>query len=190
MAMKSMSGQEVAFSIVGAFIATLLASFFSNNILEAEGLPMILASTGASAMLIFGIPQSPVSQPWPIVGGHIISAIIGVFSYKLFANPIFASSFAIGLAMFAMHYTGSMHPPGGATAVTAVIGGATVHDLGYYFVIVPVVFNSIILLSVAMAVGTFRSENPFANSLLHDESEFNSDSSGNSEFNDKPSSNK
>jgi CBS domain-containing membrane protein len=161
MAMRIMSNKEVYISIIGAFIATLLASFFSNNILEAEGMPMILASTGASAMLIFGIPHSPVSQPWPIVGGHMISAFIGISAYYLVPNPIVASSLAIGVAMLAMHFTGSIHPPGGATAVTAVIGGAAVHDLGYYFVIVPVFFNSIILLSVAMAVATFREKNPF-----------------------------
>jgi len=156
-----MSNKEIYFSIVGAFIATLCASFFSNSILEADQLPMVLASTGASAMLIFGIPHSPVSQPWPVVGGHIISAVIGITAYYLISNPILASSIAIGLAMLAMHYTGSMHPPGGATAVTAVIGGSTVHELGYYFVIVPVFFNSIILLSIAMAIATFREKNPF-----------------------------
>lgn len=161
MAMKTMSNKEVFISIVGAFIATLLASFFSNNILETQGLPMVLASTGASAMLIFGVPHSPVSQPWPIVGGHLISAFIGVSAYYLVPNPVLASSLAICGAMLVMHLTGSMHPPGGATAVTAVVGGATVHELGYYFLVVPVFFNSIILLSIAMATATFRDDNPF-----------------------------
>jgi len=161
MPMKIMSNKEVYISITGAFIATLCASFFSFNILQAENHPMILASTGASAMLIFAIPHSPVSQPWPLVGGHIISAFIGISAYYLIPNPILASSAAIGVAMLAMHHTGSMHPPGGATAVTAVIGGSTVHELGYYFVVVPVFFNSIILLSIAMAVATFRDKNPF-----------------------------
>ena len=159
--MKTMSNKEVHISIIGAFFATLCASFFSFNILEAEHHPMILASTGASAMLIFAIPHSPVSQPWPLVGGHIISAFIGISAYYLIANPILASSVAIGIAMLAMHHARCMHPPGGATAVTAVIGGATVHEMGYYFVIVPVFFNSIILLSIAMAVATFREKNPF-----------------------------
>ncbi|RTR33762.1 HPP family protein [Shewanella atlantica] len=161
MPMRKMSNREVFASIVGAFFATLCASFFSNSILEADNMPMVLASTGASAMLIFGIPHSPVSQPWPLVGGHIISALIGISAYYLIPNPVLASSVAIGIAMLAMHCTGSMHPPGGATAVTAVIGGSTVHELGYYFVIVPVFFNSIILLSIAMAIGTFREKNPF-----------------------------
>ena len=161
MPMRTMSNKEIYVSIIGAFIATLCASFFSNSILEAEGMSMVLASTGASAMLIFGIPHSPVSQPWPVVGGHIVSAIIGISAYYLIPNPILASSTAIGVAMLTMHYTSCMHPPGGATAVTAVIGGASVHELGYYFVIVPVFFNSIILLSIAMAAATFRESNPF-----------------------------
>ncbi|WP_232847110.1 HPP family protein [Shewanella nanhaiensis] len=156
-----MSNREVFASIIGAFFATLCASFFSNSILEADNMPMILASTGASAMLIFGIPHSPVSQPWPLVGGHLISAFIGISAYYLIPNPILASSVAIGVAMLLMHNTGCMHPPGGATAVTAVIGGANVHELGYYFIIVPVFFNAIILLSIAMAVATFREKNPF-----------------------------
>jgi CBS domain-containing membrane protein len=122
---------------------------------------MILASTGASAMLIFGIPHSPVSQPWPIVGGHLVSAFVGITAYYLVPSPLLASSLAIGFAMLLMHFTGCMHPPGGATAVTAVIGGSTVHELGYYFIVVPVFFNSIILLSIAMAVATFRERNPF-----------------------------
>jgi len=161
MAMKTMSNKEVFVSILGAFIAMLIASFFSDLLLQADGLSMILASTGASAMLIFGIPHSPVSQPWPIVGGHLVSAFVGITAYYLVPSPLLASSLAIGFAMLLMHFTGCMHPPGGATAVTAVIGGATVHELGYYFIIVPVFFNSIILLSIAMAVATFREQNPF-----------------------------
>lgn len=161
MPMSTMPNKEIYVSIVGAFIATLCASFFSFSILQVENNAMVLASTGASAMLIFGIPNSPVSQPWPLVGGHLISAFIGVSCCYLIDNPIVASSAAIGVAMLAMHHTGSMHPPGGATAVTAVVGGSMVQELGYYFLIVPVFFNSIILLSIAMAVGTLREKNPF-----------------------------
>ncbi len=161
MVMRVMSTKELYISIVGAFIATLLASFFSNNILNAGGMPMVLASTGASAMLIFGVPHSQVSQPWPLVGGHLVSALVGVTAYYLIPNAILASSTAIGLAMLMMHFAKCMHPPGGATAVTAVIGGESIHQLGYYFVIIPVFFNAIILLSIAMAIATFREKNPF-----------------------------
>lgn len=165
MPMNNMTNKEINISILGAFIAMLCASFFSHNILTAAGLPIVLASTGASAMLIFGIPHSPVSQPWPIVGGHAISAFIGVTAYYLVPNSVVAASVAIALAMLAMHYTKSMHPPGGATAVTAVIGGTAVHELGYLFIVIPVFVNSIILLSIAMAVATFRERNPFTETI-------------------------
>ncbi len=158
---RIMSEKEFIISIVGAFIGTMVASFFSNAILEAEGMSLILASTGASAILIFALPFSPVSQPWNLVGGHLVSAFVGVSCYYLVPNPILASSLAILFAMFLMHYLRCMHPPGGATAIAAVMGGPNVHALGYAFVVVPVFFNAIILLSIAMAIGTFREENPF-----------------------------
>jgi len=159
--MNNMNRTELIASITGAFIGTLAASFFSFMILEAEYSPVILASTGASALLLFGVPHSPASQPWNLVGGHIISAIIGVSCYKLIPNTLLASSVVIPAAMVAMHFLKCLHPPGGATAVSAVIGGETIHDLGYAFVIIPVFFNAIILLSFAMATGTFRENNPF-----------------------------
>jgi len=156
-----MSEKEFIISLVGAFIGTLIASFFSNSILQAEDMPLILASTGASAILIFSLPFSPVSRPWNLVGGHLVSAFVGVSCYLYVPNELAASSLSIPLAMLSMHYLRCMHPPGGATAITAVVGGANVHALGYAFVIVPVFFNAIILLSIAMAIATFREENPF-----------------------------
>ncbi len=158
---RVMSEKEFIISILGAFIGTLIASFFSNMILAAEDMPMILASTGASAILIFSLPFSPVSQPWNLVGGHLVSAAVGVSCYFLVSNELLAASLSVPLAMLFMHYLRCMHPPGGATAITAVIGGANVHALGYAFIIVPVFVNSIILLSIAMAIATFRDENPF-----------------------------
>ena len=158
---RVMTEKEFMISIIGAFIATLIASFFSNMILEAEDTHLILASTGASAILIFSLPFSPVSQPWNLVGGHLVSAFVGVSCYLLVPNELLASSLSIPLAMLFMHHLRCMHPPGGATAITAVIGGANVHALGYAFVVIPVFFNAIILLSIAMAIATFRDENPF-----------------------------
>jgi len=159
--MNNMNRTEFVASVAGAFIGTLAATFFSFMILEAEYSPVILASTGASALLLFGVPHSPASQPWNLVGGHIISAIIGVSCYKLIPNALLASSVVIPAAMAAMYLLKCFHPPGGATAVSAVIGGETIHELGYAFVVIPVFFNAIILLSFAMAAGTFRENNPF-----------------------------
>jgi CBS domain-containing membrane protein len=158
---RVVSEKEFVISLVGAFIGTLLASFFSDMILEAEDMPLILASTGASAILIFSLPFSPVSQPWNLVGGHLVSAFVGVSCYVLVPNELLASSLSIFFAMLFMHAMRCMHPPGGATAITAVVGGANVHALGYAYIIIPVFINSIILLSVAMAVATFYEESPF-----------------------------
>ena len=151
----------MTYSVIGALLSTLLASFFSNSILTAEGTHIILASTGATAILVFGMPHVPASQPWNIVGGHLVSAFIGVTCYLLIPVDILAASVAIPLAMLAMHSLRCMHPPGGATAITAVIGGESVHQLSYAFMIVPVFFNSIIILSIAISVGTLRDKNPY-----------------------------
>jgi len=159
--MEKMKHFEVFISIVGAFVATLAASFFSYSILTIDGTTMILASTGASAMLLFGMPHSPASQPWNLVGGNLVSAFVGVSCNMLISNDILAASIAIPLAMVSMYKLRCMHPPGGATAVTAIIGGASVENLGYGFLLIPVFFNSIILLSLALAAGTLREKNPY-----------------------------
>jgi len=148
-------------SVIGAMVSTLLATFFSDTILSAEGTHIILASTGATAILVFGMPHVPASQPWNIVGGHLVSAFVGVTCYLLIPIDILAASATIPLAMLAMHSLRCMHPPGGATAITAVVGGESVHHLSYAFMIVPVFFNAIIILSIAIAAATLRDKNPF-----------------------------
>jgi len=110
---------------------------------------------------LFGMPHSPASQPWNLVGGNLVSAFVGVSCNLLISNDILAASIAIPLAMVSMYKLRCMHPPGGATAVTAIIGGASVENLGYGFLLIPVFFNSIILLSLALAAGTLREKNPY-----------------------------
>ena len=156
-----MKSKELFLSSIGACIATLLASFFSDTLLAADGLHVLLASTGASALVIFGLPFSPVSRPWNLVGGHFVSALVGVACYQWIPYPVLGVAIATGGSMLLMGWCRCMHPPGAATAISAIVGGETIHHLGYAFVVVPVTVNSIILLSVAMAVATFRERNPF-----------------------------
>jgi CBS-domain-containing membrane protein len=106
---------------------------------------------GASAVLLFAVPHGQLSQPWAVLGGHVISAIIGVTCALVIANEILAASAAVGIAIGAMYYLGCIHPPGGATALSAVVGGETVHALGYQFVITPVLINVVIILVIAVA---------------------------------------
>jgi CBS domain-containing membrane protein len=165
--LHGMHAQEATASVVGAFAATLMASFLSYTILEGEHIGMVLASTGASAMLIFALPHSPASRPWNLVAGHQVSAFVGISCLLLIDHPVFASSVAIVLSMLLMHGARCLHPPGGATAVTAAIGSPQIESLGYAFLVVPVLLNSVILLSIALAVGTLRERNPFTEKTVN-----------------------
>ncbi|MBA1333607.1 HPP family protein, partial [Candidatus Endoriftia persephone str. Guaymas] len=99
---RDMTEKEFVISVMGAFVGTLIASFFSNMILQAEAMPLILASTGASAVLIFSLPFSPVSRPWNLVGGHLVSAFAGVSCYLLVPNELLAAPISIPSAMLLM----------------------------------------------------------------------------------------
>jgi len=110
----------------------------------------IIPSMGASAVLLFAAPNVPFSQPWNVFGGHIISAVIGVACYQFIPDIHLAAAASVGFAIGAMYYTKCIHPPGGATALAAVIGSSAIHDLGYMYVITPVLINTVTILIVAV----------------------------------------
>jgi CBS-domain-containing membrane protein len=111
---------------------------------------LIVASMGASAVQLFAVPHSAFSTPWAVVGGHAISALVGVVCAALIPDTLIATAAAIGLAIIAMHYFRCIHPPGGATAFFAVMGGHKIQSLGLDYVLFPVLFNAIILVAVAL----------------------------------------
>jgi len=117
----------------------------------AGDVPLLIAPMGASAVLLFGASDSPLAQPWSILGGNFVSALVGVACAQCIAAPVVAASVAVGLAICAMFLCRCVHPPSGAVALTAVLGGPTVHALGFHFVLVPVAFQSVALLSAALA---------------------------------------
>jgi CBS domain-containing membrane protein len=119
--------------------------------LGSAGSVGLVASMGASAVLLFAVPHGPLSQPWPVFGGHLVSAIVGVACTRVIAEPALAAPVAVAAAIGAMHYLRCIHPPGGATALSAVIGGDTVHQLGFHFVLTPVLWNATVILLVALA---------------------------------------
>lgn len=108
-------------------------------------LPLIVAPIGASAVLLFAVPASPLAQPWPIIGGNTISALVGVAVMQIVPDPLFATGIAVALAIIVMSFTRSLHPPGGAAALTAVIGGPAVIKAGFLFAFVPIALNSVLL---------------------------------------------
>ncbi len=144
---------EIIWSWVGAFLGIAAVAFINYHILEGTDLIMVIGSFGASAVLIYGAPKSPLAQPRNLVGGHIVSAIIGVAFYQLFhAHMWLAASVAVATAIAIMHATKTLHPPGGATALIAVIGSSKIHALGYLYVILPVGAGATIMLVVALLV--------------------------------------
>jgi CBS domain-containing membrane protein len=108
-------------------------------------LPFIVAPMGASAVLLFAVPASPLAQPWSIIGGNTISALVGVTVGLFVHEPLMAIGLAVGAAILLMSVTRSLHPPGGAAALTAVLGGPAVHAAGYSFAVIPVALNCLIL---------------------------------------------
>ena len=113
-------------------------------------LPLLVAPMGASAVLLFAVPASPLAQPWSIIGGNIVSAIVGVACAKAMPNPMDAAPLAIMLAISGMFAFRCLHPPSGAVALTAVLGGPGIHSLGYGFVIAPIAVQSFALLALAI----------------------------------------
>jgi len=140
-------------SWVGAFIGVAAVSFIHFNLISETDLVMIIGSFGASAVLIYGAISSPLAQPRNLIGGHVFSAIIGVTCFKLFSSHLWiASAISVATAIAIMQVTDTVHPPGGATALIAVIGSTKIHDLGYLYAVLPVGFGAVIMLIVALIV--------------------------------------
>lgn len=144
---------EVFWSWVGSFIGIAAVSLIHYKLLDQTSLTMILGSFGASAVLIYGAIRSPLAQPKNLVGGHILSAFIGVTAFQWLGGETWlAAAVAVSTSIALMHLTKTLHPPGGATALIAVIGGGSVHNLGYLYVVMPVALGAGIMLIVALIV--------------------------------------
>ncbi|MDQ6982555.1 MAG: HPP family protein [Mariprofundus sp.] len=139
------SQQEIAISSSGAVIGIGLVAWVSYHLVDSTALPFIVASMGAAAVLLYAAPHSPLTRPWSFVGGHLVSAAVGVTCAAWIPDLFLASGLAVGLAIFAMHQLNCLHPPGGAAALVAVIGGDQIQSLGYLYVLIPVGLNVLIL---------------------------------------------
>jgi hypothetical protein len=134
----------------GGLTGILGVLLVSQAYLGLNGSTSLVASMGASAVLLFAVPHGPLSQPWAVFGGHLVSAVIGVACSRLHAPAVITAALAVALAISAMYYLRCIHPPGGATALTAVAGGDAVHALGFQYVLTPVLLNVLVILSVAI----------------------------------------
>lgn len=143
--------KEKLIAAMGALVAIAATMATSLQFVGAQGAALLVASMGASAVLLFAVPHGALSQPWALVGGHLVSALIGVSCAMFVSDSFVAGPLAVALAIYAMHHLRCIHPPGGATALAAVVGGSGVHALGYQFVLTPVLLNVAIMLLVAVA---------------------------------------
>jgi CBS domain-containing membrane protein len=114
-------------------------------------LPFVVAPIGASAVLLFAVPASPMAQPWPIIVGNSLSAVVGALVLQVIPDPILAAGPAAALAVLAMSLTRSLHPPGGAAALTAVLAGSLAAESGHLYPTLPLILNSVILVLLGIA---------------------------------------
>jgi CBS domain-containing membrane protein len=140
------TARDRAFASLGGILGILLTSVISAAALHASVLlPLLVAPMGASAVLIFAVPASPLAQPWSVVGGNVVSAFVGALAARFVPIPHLAAGVAVGGAILAMSFLRCLHPPGGAAALTAVIGGPAVLGAGFAFPFIPVGVNAVIL---------------------------------------------
>lgn len=140
---------EQVISALGAFVGLLVAAMSCHLVLGNFN-PWFIAPMGASAVLLFAVPASPLAQPWSIMGGNLVASTIGVWAAQTFANPDVALSVAVAVSIVSMLSLRCLHPPSGAIAITAVLGGPAIHQLGYGFVVWPVALNSVLMLACAL----------------------------------------
>jgi CBS domain-containing membrane protein len=146
------TARDRAFACLGAVVGIGLAGFVAALIHgDDEALPWIVAPMGASAVLLFAVPASPMAQPWPIIGGNSLSALTGFAVGQALGHGAVACGIGVGLAIGVMSATRSLHPPGGAAALTGVIGGGLVDPAGWWFPLAPVALDAVLLVAVGWA---------------------------------------
>jgi len=143
------SRRERLAGCVGAGIGLILTAWLCHHAL-GDSSPWLIAPMGASAVLMFAIPASPLAQPWAIVGGNLLAAVIGVTCAYCLSDTALAAGLAVALSIALMFPLRCLHPPSGAVAVTAVLGGPAIAQVVYGFALYPGLINSLLLTAVAL----------------------------------------
>ena len=143
--------KEHFWAFMGAFVGIGIIAYLQFQTGTKNDAVFLIGSFGASSVLIYGVINSPLAQPRNLIGGHVVSAIVGVTAAKIFPETIWlASAVAVASAIVLMQITKTLHPPGGATALIAVTGSPAILKLGYGYVLSPVLSGALILLIVAL----------------------------------------
>jgi len=143
--------KEHFWSFLGAFFGIGIIAFLQSHYLLEQENVFLIGSFGASSVLIYGAIQSPLAQPRNLIGGHVISALVGVTVFKIVPDILWLSApLAVAFSIVLMQYTKTLHPPGGATALIAVTSTGKIPELGYWYALSPVFSGCVILLIVAL----------------------------------------
>lgn len=151
---------------VGGCMAIFLIAMISYTATGRSGAAVILPSMGAATVLLFAVPHGPMSQPWALFAGNLLSAAVGVSCAKVVRDPFLAASLAVSIAIGVMHVARCVHPPGGATALAAVMGGQNITDLGYGYVVMPTLLNCLVIFLVALLFNNFFAWRRYPLSLM------------------------
>lgn len=154
--------KEHFWSFVGAFVGIGLIAFVQSfSLLKSENI-FLIGSFGASSVLVYGAIQSPLAQPRNLIGGHLISAFTGVTIYTFFPDILWLTApLAVAGSIVLMQITKTLHPPGGATALIAIIGSEKIKALGYIYVLSPVFTGSLILFVTALIFNNITSNRKY-----------------------------
>lgn len=141
---------------VGAALGMVITWLLCDWLLDSTA-PILVMSMGASAVLLFATPMSPLAQPVPVILAHSFGALVGVVTAQNIDNTAIAVGVAVGVTAGVIIRFGITHPPSGGTALSAVIGGDAISKLGYEFIWRPVLLNAVVLVILAVVVNA-----PFA----------------------------
>ena len=158
---------EHFWAFLGSFIGLGIICYLQFQTLSKYDLTLLIGSFGATCVLIYGVIDSPLAQPRNLIGGHIISAIVGVTIFKLIPIIWIAAPLAVSLSIILMQITKTLHPPGGATALIAVTGGTSITKLGYMYVLSPVLSGVTILFIIALIFNNIPKNRKYPKQGLH-----------------------
>jgi len=143
---------ERVYSALGGFTGLLVTGLVMRIWLgSSEQVPLLIAPIGASTVLVFGVPASPLAQPWSVIGGNFVAAVVGVAAARAVPDLTVAGALAVACTIALTSLLRCLHPPAGAVALTAVIGGSAVTQAGYRFALLPVLLNSLLLVGIGLA---------------------------------------
>ena len=144
---------QILIPAAAACVAILIVGAISRTLIETTAVAhFLIASMGASALLLFVIPTSPLSQPWALFGGQMVSGFIGIGCALFIDDLVIASALSVPLAIIAMMYLRCLHPPGGATALIPILMAEEVHQVGFQFIFTPIAINTLTLLLLSLLI--------------------------------------